>query len=88
MHSRFHTVRVVTKPLQPPYDGSQVISSSKKSFKIDLGNRTDTTTMLPTATPPEDTTTTTTTIEEPEVHRTKSGRHVYFPERYLSIVYG
>ena len=87
----------VRKPLQPPYDGPfKVISRSTKSFKVDLGNRTDTVsidrlkpahrdTTLPTATLPAATPTEPT--EEPEVQRTRSGRHVHFPARYVAIVY-
>ena len=94
----------VRKPLQPPYDGPfKVLSRSPKSFKVDLGNRTDTVSVdrlkaahldtatnatLPTAMPSTDPAITTpTTTEEPQVRRTRSGRHVHFPQRYVSIVH-
>ena len=89
----------VRTPLQPPYDGPfKVISRSTKSFKVDLGTRTDTVsidrlkpahldkdTTLPQPTPPEEPAAETTA--EPQVRRTRSGRHVHFPERYMAIVH-
>ena len=90
----------VRKPLQPPYDGPfKVISRTPKHFKVDLGNRTDcisidrlkcvhldTELLQPAFTTP-DAPQSTTTPEEPEARRTRSGRHVHFPDRYGLVVY-
>ena len=93
----------VRKPLQPPYDGPfKVISRSTKSFKVDLGNRTDTVSIdrLKPAHLDTDLDTSTTlqkapqaesppaeTTETPQIRQTRSGRLVHFPTRYVAIVY-
>ena len=91
----------VKSPLQPPYDGPfKVISRATKFFKIDLGTRTDTVSLdrlkpahldtaakLSTATPRDEPAPDPTDSPEPQARRTRSGRHVHFPTRYVSIVY-
>lgn len=81
----------------------KVILHSSKHFKVDLRIRTDSISIdrlkcahidhqiaIPTslkALKPENSTTTKTTTEELNVRKTRSDRHVHFPERYVSIVY-
>jgi cleavage and polyadenylation specificity factor subunit 1 len=81
----------VRKPLQPPYDSPfKIISRSQKYFKVNLSidrlkcAHLDTDPGLPSSTPATHTTSTAT--EAPLVRRTRSGRHVHFPERYMAIV--
>jgi cleavage and polyadenylation specificity factor subunit 1 len=91
----------VRSPLQPPYDGPfKVISRATKFFKVDLGNRTDTVSIdrlkpahldtdppLPAANSCDEPTSAPPAAPAPPVRQTRSGRHVHFPERYISIVY-
>lgn len=90
----------VRKPLQPPYDGPfKVFSCSSKHFEVDLGTWTDSvsidrlkpehldTDIVPPATSLPDIPTTPTTQAESNVRKTRSGRHVHFPARYVTIVY-
>jgi transposase InsO family protein len=91
----------VRQPLQPPYDGPYlVISRSTKHFKIDLGNRTDNIsidrlkpahldlepTVLPSTTQPALPVNQQPVVpHEPPVRRTRSGRRVHFPDRYVKV---
>ena len=88
--------RDAVKKLLQPYDGPfKVLSRSQKSFKVDLGNHTDSVSLdrlkpahldtPPAATLPAHSTTS--PGQETPVRHTRSGCRVYFPDRFVSIVH-
>ena len=92
----------VRKPLQPPYDGPYpVVQRKDKYFVIDINGRKDTVSLdrlkpayldLPTDTPSETSSTPpppnlpSTPASSPPPRRTRSGRHVHWPDCLYTYV--